>query len=326
MSIHRYCLYTIAAAAGVTPMAASSAPAEQAYPAKPVRLVVAAVAGGTVDIVARMIANGVHEDFRQHIVVEPRPSPLVTLPLVAKSTPDGYTIVATPSEPFVIAPHLVEKLPYDPIRDFAPVSLAAAVSFMLAVHPSVPAMSLRELIAIVKERPDSMRYGSNGQRSVSHLTTEMLRMVTGAVLLHVPYRGGPAAVRALASGEVAFVITAIPNLMPYVREGRLRALAVTAAKRSSIVPDVPTVAETGYPGFDAGQWYGFFAPRQTPAERVNKLAAELARASRSAGVAHSLERQGVEAIGAGPEELAAHLRRNAAQWKKVIEDTGAGRS
>lgn len=302
-------------------LAATTLPvfAQVSYPSKPLRLVVPFPAGGGTDVLARVIGAKLSDAWGQPVVIELRPGASATLgpDLVAKAAPDGHTLVLVTST-FTMAPAL-QKVPYDPVRDFSPVILFAAVPNILMVHPSLPARTLKELIQLARARPGELTYGSTGNGSVPHLATEMLRtMVPRIDIVHVPYKGNVPALTALLSGEISMSITSMPSAMPYVTSGRLRPVAVTSARRSQAAPHVPTLAESGASGYDFSSEWGLLLPAKVPAEVVNKLYSEVARILRMPDVAEKLASQGAEVVGMGPEEYAAAIRASLAKWSRVV--------
>lgn len=305
---------------GLALLGCAGAVHSQAYPAKPVRIIVPFPAGGGADIIVRAIAQKAGAGLRQQMIIDNRAgaSGLIGAELALKAPPDGYTYVLATSSNFAINPNLVAKPPYHPVTDFAPVTLLATAPLMLTVHPSLPVRSVKELIALAKTRPGELLYASNGQGSLSHLTTVLFASVAGIDMLHVPYKGGTPAVTDTVAGNVSLIITAIPTLQAQVRAQRLRAIALTGGKRSPLMPELPTVAEAGLPGFESVQWYGLFAPAGTGREVVDRFQQEIAKATQTGGVKNLLARDGAEARGDSPDALAAFLKADYAKWEKVI--------
>jgi tripartite-type tricarboxylate transporter receptor subunit TctC len=299
---------------------ASGAHAQTAYPSKPIRIVVPFPPGGGVDLLARIVGGKVAETWGQPLIVDHRPGASATLgpELVAKSAPDGYTLVLVTTT-FTMTPGL-KTVPYDPIRDFTPLTLIAVVPNVVMVHPSLPARTLKELVALARSKPGQLTYGSSGYASVPHLVIEMLRMhVPGLDLVHVPYKGNSQSLTALLTGEIAIAGTALPSAMPYIMNARLRPIAVTSAHRSKAVPQVPTLAESGAQGYEYASDFGLLLPARVPPEIVAKLHDAIARALKTPDVSEKLAAQGYEISGAGPEEYAASIRANLAKWAKVIQ-------
>lgn len=297
----------------------------QAYPAKPVRMVVPFPAGGATDIVGRLIAQKLSEAWGQQVIVDNRGGAGGTLgsDIAAKSAPDGHTILVATSSTHAIAPSLYARLPYDPVRDFAPVTLLASATILLAVHPSVPAKNVRELIALGKKQPQALSFASSGNGGISHLVGEHFKSVSGIQMLHVPYKGDTPALVDLVSGQVSLMFGTAVSFLPYVKSGKLNALAITNPKRSPIVPAVPTVAESGLPGFEALQWFGIFAPAGTSKEIVARLNGEIVKILRMPDVRDRLGGLGADVVGNTPEQFAAFQKADAAKWAKVVKESGA---
>jgi tripartite-type tricarboxylate transporter receptor subunit TctC len=297
----------------------TSAGAQTPYPTKPIRIVVPFPPGGGVDLLARIVGGKLTDAWGQPLVIDHRPGASATLgpDLVAKSPPDGHTLVLVTTS-FTMTPGL-QKVPYDPVRDFTPLTLIAVVPNIVMVHPSLPARTLKELVALAKSKPGQLTYASSGYASVPHLVMEMLRMtVPGLDLTHVPYKGNSQALTGLLTGEIAIAGTALPSAMPYIVNGRLRPVAITSARRSGAVPQVPTLAESGARGYEYASDFGLLLPARVPPETVAKLHNEIARALKTQDVADRLAAQGYEIAGLGPEEYAASIRANLAKWAKVI--------
>jgi tripartite-type tricarboxylate transporter receptor subunit TctC len=291
----------------------------QTYPSKPLRLVVPFPPGGGTDIVARVLGAKLTEAWGQPVVIEHRPGASATLgpDLVSKSVPDGYTLVLVTST-FTMTPAL-QKVPYDPVRDFAPITLFAAVPNILMVHPSLPARTLADIAKLARGRPGELTYGSSGNGSVPHLATEMLRMSLPRLdIVHVPYKGNAQSLTALLSGEISMTITSLPSALPYMKSGRLRAVAVTTKQRSQAAPQVPTLAESGAAGYDFASEWGLLFPAKVSGEIVARLHGELQRALRTADVTEKLASQGAEIVASTPEEYAASLRAGLAKWQSVV--------
>ena len=297
----------------------------QTYPTKPVRMIVPFPAGGATDIVGRLIAQKLTEAWGPQVIVDNRGGAGGTIgsDIAAKSPPDGYTILVGTSSTHAIAPSLYSKLAYDPVRDFAPVTLIANATILLAVHPSVPAKNVRELIALAKRQPNALSFASSGNGGISHLVGEQFKSLAGIQVLHVPYKGDTPALIDLVSGQVSLMFGTAVSFLPYVKSGRLNALAVTNPKRSPIAPNVPTVAESGLPGFEALQWFGIFAPAGTSKEIVARLNAEIVKILRLPDVRERLSSLGADVVGNTPEQFAEFQRADAAKWAKVVKQSGA---
>jgi tripartite-type tricarboxylate transporter receptor subunit TctC len=301
-------------------LAAACAPhaAAQSWPAKPVRVVIAFSPGGGTDIAGRLLAKRFTETMGQTFVADNRAGAggLVGAEIVAKSPPDGYNILITTAS-LAANVNLHKRLAFDPVKDLAPVSWLASVPLMLFVHASVPAKSVKELVALAKKRPDGMNAGSNGAGTTSHLALEMLKQAANIKVVHIPYKGGGPAQVALLSGEVDFRFGSVFASVHHIRAGRYRALAVTTAKPSSLMPEVPTLTSI-YPGLECDQWYAMFVPAGTPRDIVMKLHGETVKGIKSAEMRDLLTKDGADPVGSTPEELAAHFSREMARYAKVI--------
>ena len=297
--------------------------AAQVYPSKPIRIVVPQSAGGSTDLTARLIAQKLSEVFKQPIVVDNRPGAgsITGTDLVAKATPDGYTLLVVAAS-ITIDPSLRRNLPFNAIRDLAAITQLSAFPNMLVVHPSVPVQSVQELIALARSRPGQINYGSSGAGTGTHLSAELFKTMTGADMVHVPYKGGGPAVTALLGGHVQLNFATIVTVLPHVRAGKLRGIAVTTAKRSLAAPEVPTIAESGVPGYDHGPWNGMLAPARTPKPVIARLNAEAARIVHAPEVKNVLSHEGAEPVGNSSDEFAAIIKAETAKWAKVIKATG----
>jgi tripartite-type tricarboxylate transporter receptor subunit TctC len=310
-------------AAGLLAVVAFSVQA-QGYPNKPIRLVVPFAPGGSSSIVARSVAAEMEKSLGQPIVVDNKPGGGGNLAMqeVARSDPDGYTLIIGHVGSLAMNPFMYSKLPYDVDRDFAPVSLLAIVPAIFVVHESVPARDLREFVALVKKAPGTLYYGSAGNGSAGHLAMEYLKQVTGMDIQHVPYKGTGPNVVDLVAGRTQAASAGTPPLMPHVKSGKLRVVAVGTAKRLHTLPDVGTVAEQGYPGFETSQWYGLNAPAKTPEAILQRLSAEAAKAARSPKVLERFAADDAEALGSTPAEYAAFVKKEQERWGKVVRAAG----
>ncbi len=306
-------------------LAASGALA-QPYPAKPIRVVVPNPAGGFYDLIARTVGQKVGERTGQPMVVENRVGAggSVGTEFAAKSAPDGYTIMVGGIGPHGIAPSLYAKLPYDPVKDFAPIILVATTPNILVVHPSSPFQSVPDIVAAARAKPGGVSYASNGNGTSQHLSAEMFATTMGLKLNHVPFKGSAPAVTAMLGGQVDFAFAVAPDALAHVKAGKLRALAVTGAKRAAPLPDVPTMAEAGVPGYEATAWFGYLAPAGTPREIVDRLNAEIARALASPDVRDRLAPGGLSELpGGSPEAFGELVKSEIAKWSRVVKESGA---
>lgn len=293
------------------------------YPVKPIRVVVPAAAGGGIDILARTIGAKLTEAWGQPVVVDNRAggSQTIGTDVVAKAPPDGYTILFA-SGTHAVNPSLFRKLPYDSVNDFAPVTLLASAPNLLVVHPSLPVRTLKEFISFAKAKPRQLSYGSSGNGGTGHLSMEMLKSMAGIDLVHIPYKGTAPALNAILAGEVYAQVNQIMITAPQVKAGRLRALGVTSRNRSTVVPEVPTIAEAGVPGFHAAAWFGVMAPGRTPPAIVAMLSAEIVRILKTSEIRERLASQGADPVGNSPQEFAALIRSDIAKWEKLIKAFG----
>ena len=301
---------------------AVTALAQDKYPNKPVRLIVAFPPGGSTDIIARLVAQRLSERLGQQVIIDNRGGAGGTIgtELAARANPDGYTLTMGTTSTHVIAPAAYPKLTYDPIKDFAPITLVASTPYLLVLNPGVKASSLKEFVALVKSQPGKLNYASAGTGSTTHLAMEMLKSTAGLDIVHVPYNGNGPAGAAVLGGQVQALFGSMPAVLPQAKSGKLRPIAVGTAKRSSALPDVPTVAESGYPGFEVSLWLGFFAPRGTPIEIINRLHSELARIALSPEMKEQFERNGAEpATNASSLDLQRLVRAEIDKYSKVIK-------
>ena len=298
-------------------------PAE-AYPVKPIRMVVGYPPGGANDLVARAIATRMGPRLGQQVIVENRAGAAgnIGTELVARAAPDGYTLLLASVASFAMSPALLGKVPFDPINDFAPVTQAVVVTSLLSVHPSMPVRSLKQLVALAKKQPGALNYASPGRGSIAHLASELLWITAGIKLNHVPYKGGGPAVVDVVAGHVEVMFSLISTQTPHVRSGRLRALAVTSARRSAALPDVPTVAESGYPGFEASGWLGLVFPARTPPPVVNRIHQEAVAVLKLRETQAQLEDLGLDPETSSPAAFHALIKSDYARWDKVVRAAG----
>jgi tripartite-type tricarboxylate transporter receptor subunit TctC len=296
----------------------------QAWPAKPIRLMVPFPPGGSTDIVARIVAQKLSERLGQSIVIENRGGAGGTIgtALIAKAAPDGYNLTVASTSTHVVAPSVYTKLDYDPVKDFAPVSLMAVSPYLLVVTPSLPAKTLQELVVLAKQQPGKLNYASAGVGSTTHLAMEMLKAVSGTYMLHIPYNGNGPAGTAVIGGQVEILFGSLPALLPHAKSGRARALAVGTPKRSPSLPDVPTVAESGYPGFDASLWLAIMAPAGTPQAILDRLNKEIVALVGAADTREALDKAGAEPLTSTPAELAAMIRDGVPKYAKIVKTAG----
>jgi tripartite-type tricarboxylate transporter receptor subunit TctC len=295
----------------------------QSYPSKPIRIVVPYPPGGFNDTLGRTLAAKFSEAWGQPAVVENKPgaNTVIGVDYVAKSAPDGYTLLVV-AFPFAVTPSLLKNMPYDTVKDFAPVILAAQSPNLLVVHPSLPVKTVGELIAAAKAKPGTLSYASTGNGSSNHISMELFKSLAGVQILHIPYKGSGPAVSDLLGGQVQLMFDNTPNVLPHVKAGKLRALGSSGPTRSPMTPDVPTVAEAGVAGYDVMVWFGLVAPAGTPREVVDKLNAEVRKILAMPDVRERFLAQGVEPLGSTPEQFGEHIREQMAKWGKVVRDAG----
>ena len=296
----------------------------QTYPTKPIRLIVPFSPGGGTDLVARTIAQRVSEPLGQTMIVDNRAGAggVIGADLVAKAPPDGYTLLMGTPGPMTINPNLQSKMPYDTLKDFAPVSLATISPFVLVVHPSVPARSVKELIALAKARPGQLNYGTAGTGSVAHLSAEQFKSLAHIDIVHIPYKGSNLALTDLLAGQTQIQFENLPVVQPHVRSGKLRALAVGTKQRSVLAPDYPTMIEAGVPGYESSTAFGVLAPARTPKEIVSRLNAEIVKALKASDVKERLLTQGLEPVASTPEQYSTHLREELQKIAHIVKMAG----
>ncbi len=317
-NLPRYTAFALLASAAV-PCAQA-----QTYPTRPIRLVVSFAAGGGVDLVARLIGQKLSEAWSQQVVIDNRPGAggNVSAEMVAKSPPDGYTIYMS-SASVVVNASLYKSLPYDPLKDFAPVTLLVNAHNVLVAHPSLPAKNIRELIALAKKAPGQINYASTGSGSSGHLAMELFRSMAGIELTHVPYKVIGQTTADLLSGQVSLWFPTMPGVLQHIKGGRMMALGVSGSRRAPVLPNVPTIAEAGVPGYDASTWYPLLAPAGTPAAIIEKMNAQLVTILATGDVREKLQAQGIEPVGSSPAQLGAHLKSEMVKWEKVVRLSGA---
>jgi tripartite-type tricarboxylate transporter receptor subunit TctC len=301
---------------------AQAADPAAAYPAKPIRFIVGFTPGGTSDVVARLLAVKMAETWAQPLVVDNRPGAGGNLAseIVARSAGDGYTLLCA-SASFSIIPAVNRELNYDPKKDFAPVTLASSAPYLMVLYPAVPAQSVKELIALAKAQPGKLNYASAGSGSTLHLAGELFKSLAGVDIVHVPYKGATG-ITDLIAGAVQLSFAGLPQTLPHVKSGRLKALAVTTARRAAAVPDLPTIAEAGVPNYEVDPWYGVIAPAGTPRSIIERLNAAFARALAAPDLREKFMLQGLEPRATTPAEFSALIEREIAKWSKVVRDAG----
>ena len=327
MTLNRTLTRRLVCAATALWLGASVMPAaaQADYPNKPVRMLIGFPPGQATDTLGRAIAQKLSQQLGQQFVVENKPGAagIIATQAAMSSPPDGYTLLVSSSGPLAVNPGLYSKLPYDPIKDFTPVAGIAIVPLVLVTNPSFPATNLKELVAAAKAKPKSVNYASGGSGVTNHLVMEMFRGAAGVDMTHIPYKGGPPAVTDLIGGQVNVMFETSVAVLPFVKQGKLRALAVSSSKRLTTAPDIPTVAELGYPGFSGVPWVAIMAPANTPAPIVAKLNAEVNKALASKEIRDQFAGQGVEPMQMTSEELGAFVKSELAKWTKVVKDSGA---
>ena len=296
----------------------------QGYPNKTIRMIVPFAAGGPTDVMARTVGQKLTESWGQPVVIDNRGGGggNIGSDILAKATPDGYTLA------MIIVGHainasLYSKLPYDPVKDFAPVTLAGAATIVLVAHPSVQAKSVKELIALAKSKPGKINWASPGTGTPHHLAGELFKTRTGIDMVHIPYKGAAPAVVDLLGGQVSLAFVSLPAALPHIKAGKLTALGVSSPQRSAVAPDVPTIAESGLTGYELENWYGVLAPAGTPREIVNKLNGEIVKILQTQDVKERLNSQGFEIRTSTPEQFAAYLKSEIVKWAKIVKDSGA---
>ena len=296
----------------------------QSYPTKPIRFIVPFPPGGGNDTIARQVGQKLSAVFGQQVLVDNRPGAggVIGAELAAKSPPDGYTLFLAGVASHGINPNLRRNLPYDPVRDFDAVSLIASAPLLVVVHPALPVKSIRELVTLAKAKPGQVNFASNGAGGSSHLAVELFKMMTGTNMLHVPYKGLSLALTDLLSGEVQVMFSSAVAMLPQVKAGRLRAIAMTGAERSPAIPDIPTVAEAGVPGYETGSWYGVVAPAGTPQTAISRLNQEIVHFVRAPETIERMNAEAVIPVGSSPAEFSNHIKKELARWAQVIKQAG----
>jgi tripartite-type tricarboxylate transporter receptor subunit TctC len=304
--------------------AQTTSTAGQTYPTKPIRFVVPFAPGGGSDLVARTVGQKITEALGPQVIVENRTGAagMIGAEIAAKSPPDGYTLLLGSNGPLAINPGLYSKMPYDAARDFAPVSLVTIMPFVLVTHPALPVKSVKDLVVLARVRPNQLNYGSPGNGSTTHLANELLKSMTAIQITHIPYKGVAPAATDLISGQVQMMSGDLSTLLPHVKSGRMRAIAVTSARRSTLVPDLPTVAESGVPGYEASGWFGVLVPAATPQPVIERLNAAIVKGLSASDARDRLGALGGEVAPGTPEQYGALIRRDSAKWSKLIRSIG----
>jgi len=301
---------------------AQCAVAQGSYPARTISMVVGFAPGGGTDTVARIVAQKVGASVGQSVIVENKPGAggNVATDHVARSAPDGYTILLGSVGSLAVAPHLIAKLPYDPLRDLAPITMAVEFANVLVVNPSLPASTLAEFVKLAKEKPGTVTYGSSGIGGAGHLAGELLKLMAGIDIVHVPYKGGGPAMQGMLGGQVSAIFATPVTAGPHITAGKVRAIATTGATRSAYLPDVPTIAESGYPGYEATNWYAFVAPGKTPKEILDFWNRELVKALNDPQVKADLAKHGLDPAPSTRDEFAQYMERESQKWGKVVRE------
>jgi tripartite-type tricarboxylate transporter receptor subunit TctC len=304
--------------------AATAAAIAQTYPTKTVRMIVGFSPGGSTDVTARLVAQKLTEAWKQQVIVDNRPGAggNIGAEVVAKSAPDGYTLLVATTGVMAINHKLYRTLAYDAVRDFAPVTQFGSLPLILVIHPSLPAKSAKDLVALAKARPGQLSYASSGVGGATHMTAEVFRMMAGVDIVHIPYKGSGQAMVDVISGQVPIAFDQITSSYPHVESGKLRVLAITSAKRFPTLPNVPTIDESGVKGYEADSWNGLAAPAATPKDIVVRIQTEVARVLFLPDMKERLLKDGIQPVGSTPEQFAAHIKSERAKWEKVIERAG----
>ena len=303
----------------------SHAAIAQTYPSKPIRIVLGFPPGGATDILSRDFAAKLGEELKQQVIIENKPGAGGTIgaDLVANAPPDGYTLTIGTSSNHAIAVSLYKKLPYDPVKDFAPITMLAVSQNVVVINPQIPAGNIKELVAYAKANPAKMNFGSSGNGTISHLTGEMFNTLSATQIIHIPYKGSAFVFPDLISGQISMMFDSTISIAPLLKSGKVKALAVTGASRSRIMPELPTVAESGYPGFESTNWFGFFAPAATPKDIVATLHAASIKVLSMPELQQRFANQGAEVVANKPDEAAAMLKADIAKWAEVAKLSGA---
>ncbi len=317
----RFAYFCIAAACAIT--SATTCAQVKNFPNRPVRIIVPVPPGGIVDVVVRLLGQKMTEVMGQSVVIDNRPgaSTNIGTEMVARAPGDGYTLLSN-SLPLVVNPSMFAKLPFDVEKDFAPVSLVAGAPYAIVVHPSVPAKSVRELIALARVKPGLLKYSSAGNGTNLHVAAELFKNMSGTNIVHVPYKGGGPALTAILGGECDLSFLALVAVLPQINAGKVRALAITSSTRSTVLPDLPTVAEAGVPGYEFSSWVGILAPASTPANIVSALHEHIVKAMHAPDLTERFTREGADVIASSPAQFGAYIKAELARWSKVVKESG----
>ncbi len=316
--------FAFAIAGLLTSVGVAAQDAASAYPSKPIRIIVTFTTGGATDTIARILGQKLAEAWAQQVIIDNRPGAGGALgtDLAAKAPADGYTLVLSSFGPMAIGPHVYSKLPYDPVKDLAPITLAATSWYFMVVNPSLPATTVKDFVALAKSKPGQLTFSSSGNASPTHLSGALFESAAGVSLTHVPYKGAAPAIAAVIGGEVNMAIESPPPIVPQVKAGKLRALGAARPDRSPLLPDVPTMKEAGLPGFEAGSWYGFHAPAGTPRPIIDKLHAALVKAMHTPDVRERFAAVGADTVANTPAQFGAFVEAELNRWGRVIKATG----
>lgn len=303
----------------------AAAPSLAAWPDKPIRVILSVPAGATPDVTARLVLPGLSRELGQQLVADNRAGAggLIGAEIASKSAADGYTLFISSPGALTILPHLRKSVPYDTLRDFIPVSLISIGPFVLMVHPSVPAKNIGELIALAKAQPGKLNYASAGNGVANHLAMELFKQMTGTDIVHVPYKGAPQAVTDVVAGHMGMMFNSIAPIIAHIKAGRVRVLGIASAQRSPQLPDVPTISESGVPGFEAVNWFGLFAPAKTPRPIITRVNAALVKTVHSPEIQAQFLALGADPVGSTPEEFAAFVRRDLEKYARIVRVSGA---
>ncbi len=297
----------------------------QAWPSKPIRVILSVPAGATPDVTARLVFPGLSQELGQQLVADNRPGGggVIGAEIAANSTPDGYTLFISSPGALTILPHLRKKVPYDTLRDFTPISLISIGPFVLMANPSVPAKNIKELIALAKAQPGKLNYASAGNGVANHLAGELFKQMTGTEIVHVPYKGAPQAVSDVVAGHMNLMFNSIAPILGHIKAGRVRVLGIASLQRSPQLPDVPTISESGVPGFEAVNWFGMFAPAKTPQSIINKVNAAVVKVMHDPEIQQRFNKFGADPVGSSAQEFSAFVRRDLEKYAKIVKISGA---